>query len=1008
MYYSTTTKFSGGNMKRVLLLLFVSSFIYTLGFAQVLANFETGLNDYQLNAWGGTGLTSVSKIADPTGKSTGVMQLAMNFTKKTNGVVGLSNAATVPAGAQFITYWVYLPTNTPDSLVFGVYAQDNKNWTWTESLTFAKDIPKQTWYPISNPIGARYIANPSFDIVAGKLLTGLQIATWSIAASKDTVWAGNILVDNVSWEGVQPTVIANFETGMNDYKDNAWGGTGLASATQIVDPTGKSAGVLKMALNFTKKTNCSIGLTNAATVPAGTQFITYWVYLPTNTPDSLVIGIYGQDNKNWVWTESQTIAKDIPKQVWYPLSNPIGARYIANPSFDIVAGKLLTGVQINNQGYNTADTVWAGNILVNDVSFLSEQVGTKWVLVDFEAAAAGVNGFSIPGYGAAATSLSREKPAANGYMKMMVDPTKGSPVGQWAVIKNDISILDTITKNQVGRDSLIDAIGIDILVPADYASSTLGIVFQPNDYGWPWLQTNIPVKDSVGCVAPGKWSTIKWKVSDWPRDTIVNAKVKGTFCVQSSATGTTPYEIDFDNLTLFGISQPAGQNLSPKLVATTDTAKAVGTGKVISFVKFSWIDNTMGSEKYNIYMSKTGPINSLTATGVVKIATDIGHGLQTYGFRPYSTNGDSLTLYFAITSVDNGIESALNAASKQGPIKVKSTPTFKIQYVKDFAGKFILDGTDDEFVPYKSKQINPESCGGPEAWSPTKGSDTLDLNFHVTMVIDDKYLYISADVDDDDINTVSTYQTWQGDGLEFFMGMYDLRKMNSWHGKNFVNANGDVRVGWNTLNQMTTDGSSTKAWPGVTYALYQKIFGSSGYIIEARLTLDSLAAGNKFDAVTNGLLFPLLINCNDIDPVVDHDVARSQILQVGSNDAIHLKADVDQEWLRPHTWGIAEVVGGPTAVENAGAVPYEYKLETNYPNPFNPSTTINYTLKNQGSITLRVYNMLGQQISTLVNEVQQAGPHSVTFDASRLSSGVYFYSIESGSFRASKKMILMK
>jgi len=80
----------------------------------------------------------------------------------------------------------------------------------------------------------------------------------------------------------------------------------------------------------------------------------------------------------------------------------------------------------------------------------------------------------------------------------------------------------------------------------------------------------------------------------------------------------------------------------------------------------------------------------------------------------------------------------------------------------------------------------------------------------------------------------------------------------------------------------------------------------------------------------------------------------------------------------------------------------------NYPNPFNPSTTINYSLKNHGSVTLRVYNMLGQQVSTLVNEEQQAGPHSVNFDASRLSSGVYFYSIESGSFRASKKMILMK
>jgi hypothetical protein len=140
---------------------------------------------------------------------------------------------------------------------------------------------------------------------------------------------------------------------------------------------------------------------------------------------------------------------------------------------------------------------------------------------------------------------------------------------------------------------------------------------------------------------------------------------------------------------------------------------------------------------------------------------------------------------------------------------------------------------------------------------------------------------------------------------------------------------------------------------------------------------------------------------------VANDVARSQILQLGDNP-FGAKGDVDQDWVRPHTWGVAEVIGAPTAVKEAAAVPYEYKLETNYPNPFNPSTTINYSLKNHGSVTLRVYNMLGQQVSTLVNEEQQAGPHSVNFDASRLSSGVYFYSIESGSFRASKKMILMK
>jgi hypothetical protein len=765
---------------------------------------------------------------------------------------------------------------------------------------------------------------------------------------------------------------------------------------------------MQLAMNFTKHTNGSAAVATALSVPAGSQFITYWVYLPANTPDSVQIGVYAQDNKNWVWNESITYCKDIPKGAWYPLSCPIGAINIKNPNFDIVAGKLATGLQIANWAITTtADTIWSGNILVDNVSFLSEATGVKWVLVDFESAAGGVMGFVIPGFGAAGTSLARQKPAANGYMALTIDPTKGSPVGQWAIQKSDISILDTLDKSATA-DSLIDAIGIDILVPADYSGSTVGIVFQPVDY-WTWISKDIPVKDSAGCVAPGKWSTIKWSISEF-KSQIVDAKKKGSFFLQSSATGTVPYEIDFDNLTLFGIAQPAGTNISPTLVVTTDTSLCPGTHKVVDFVKFAWVDNTMGSEKYSIYMSKVGPINSLTATDVVKICPDIGHGLQSYGYRPFTTNGDTVTLYFAITSTDNGVESALTSACKKGPIKVKSTPTMKIQYVADFASKFVLDGLDDEFVPYKAKQIIPENGKDRDfaKWTPT----SLDCNFRTTMIIDDKYLYISADVDDDDINTVSTYQTWQGDGLEFYVGFYDLRKMNAWHGKNFTQANGDCRIGWNTLGQMTADGSSIKAWPGVTYSLYQKLFGTSGYIIEARITLDSLApqaSGYKYGAVTNGLLFPLRIDANDIDPVVDGDVARSLMLSTMGDSQFGTKTDEDGPWQRPHTWGIAEVIGAPTGVATNPVVnPYVYKLCDNYPNPFNPSTTVQYELKVTGNTTLKVFNLLGQEVAVLVNESQQAGPHSVTFNANRLSSGIYFYTIESGSFKQAKKMMLLK
>jgi hypothetical protein len=87
---------------------------------------------------------------------------------------------------------------------------------------------------------------------------------------------------------------------------------------------------------------------------------------------------------------------------------------------------------------------------------------------------------------------------------------------------------------------------------------------------------------------------------------------------------------------------------------------------------------------------------------------------------------------------------------------------------------------------------------------------------------------------------------------------------------------------------------------------------------------------------------------------------------------------------------------------------YDYKLVQNYPNPFNPSTKIDYSLKSEGFATLKVYNILGQEVVTLVNTMQTAGLHSVNFDASRLSSGIYLYKLDSNGFTQTKKMMLIK
>ena len=95
--------------------------------------------------------------------------------------------------------------------------------------------------------------------------------------------------------------------------------------------------------------------------------------------------------------------------------------------------------------------------------------------------------------------------------------------------------------------------------------------------------------------------------------------------------------------------------------------------------------------------------------------------------------------------------------------------------------------------------------------------------------------------------------------------------------------------------------------------------------------------------------------------------------------------------------------------ENAGqGLPKAFVLHQNYPNPFNPSTTIKYDLPEDSRVSLRLFNILGQEVATLVNEEQKAGFESIEWNASSFASGVYFYRIQAGEFVAGRKLLLLR
>ena len=97
-----------------------------------------------------------------------------------------------------------------------------------------------------------------------------------------------------------------------------------------------------------------------------------------------------------------------------------------------------------------------------------------------------------------------------------------------------------------------------------------------------------------------------------------------------------------------------------------------------------------------------------------------------------------------------------------------------------------------------------------------------------------------------------------------------------------------------------------------------------------------------------------------------------------------------------------------TGVEELTGIAQVYALAQNYPNPFNPSTKIEFSLPKQSAVDLKVFNILGQEVATLVHATLNAGQHAVSFDARNLASGLYFYRISAGEFSSVKKMMLLK
>ena len=159
-----------------------------------------------------------------------------------------------------------------------------------------------------------------------------------------------------------------------------------------------------------------------------------------------------------------------------------------------------------------------------------------------------------------------------------------------------------------------------------------------------------------------------------------------------------------------------------------------------------------------------------------------------------------------------------------------------------------------------------------------------------------------------------------------------------------------------------------------------------------------------------GIDFPVLM---DSDQVVIDDY-----LQYRSTSPFPLDYIIDQQGKvayhnteydpRRMTEIITNLLNPVSVDEDISITPFSFQLEQNYPNPFNPVTTISYLLPSTSEVLLIVYNLLGEEIARLVDGIQSTGFHQITWDASGVSSGIYFYRIQAGGFTQTRKMLLLK
>ncbi|MBN2356088.1 T9SS type A sorting domain-containing protein [candidate division KSB1 bacterium] len=400
-------------------------------------------------------------------------------------------------------------------------------------------------------------------------------------------------------------------------------------------------------------------------------------------------------------------------------------------------------------------------------------------------------------------------------------------------------------------------------------------------------------------------------------------------------------------------------------------------------------------ETYTIYASQN-PITDLTAPGIDVVKDKVAENTQQVThYLMYPLKDAPVTYYYAAVCKDDF--SNASPAATAGPFTntAKGIATISLNP----PANFVADGDPTEFI---NAGIMPFNLKASEShWGLGSFDNDNDMNANCYLAIDDDNLYAAFDVIDDVYSYDPTGNFWEDDIIELYLGLYDLKTVHTGFKRG---AEPDYKIIFLEKQLDIDAGGSLKLYDSPSEGYIFQPYGASDYVIEAKIPLDSLRRG----AAANDARFHPKNGMRIIMDIAIHD---SDSPNVRDGILTYDNVSADNHHTGPQYWSYSWI-GDTTVVTGVNDKPLadldSYELMQNYPNPFNPTTTIAFTTPKAGRVTIELYNVLGQRIATLVDGVKPAGQHKLEINAKDMTSGVYFYRIQAGSFSATRKMVLMR